>query len=107
MSEGRSAAGKRTVGETLVDSTALFTAIIGAAYGAMVAYRLARGQRWMATGLAAIGSATLVNSVTWGKGSLLEHRVVFIASVALVILFIAAMGAAQKDRERDLGRFLR
>ena len=54
-----------------------------------------------------MGSATLVNSVTWGKGSLLEHRVIFIASVALVILFIAAMGAAQKDRERDLGRFLR
>lgn len=90
-----------------MDGTALFTAIIGAAYGAMVACRLARGQRWMATGLAAMGSATLVNSVTWGKGSLLEHRVIFIASVALVILFIAAMGAAQKDRERDLGRFLR
>ena len=89
-----------------MDGTALFTAIIGAAYGAMVAYRLARGQRWIATGLAAIGSATLVNSVTWGKGSLLEHRAIFIASVALVILFIAAIGAAQKARERELGRFL-
>jgi hypothetical protein len=81
---------------------ALATAFVG-----MVAYRLARGQRWMATGLAAIGSANLVNFVAWGKGSLLEHRVIFIASVALVILFIAAMGAAQKDRERDLGRFFR
>ena len=59
MSEDRSAWAKRTAGETLVDSTALFTAIIGGAYGAMVAYRLARGQRWMATGLAAIGSANL------------------------------------------------
>ena len=67
-----------------MDSTALFTAIIGAAYGAMVAYRLARNERWIATGLAAIGSATLVNSVTWGKGSLLEHRIIFIASAALV-----------------------
>jgi hypothetical protein len=90
-----------------VDSTALFTAIIGAAYGAMVAYRLARGQRWVAVGLAAMGSVWLLDLVTLDRGSLLEHRVILITSIALVILSIAAMGAAQKDRERDPRGFLR
>lgn len=61
----------------------------------------------MAAGLAAIGSAISVNLLTFGDGSLLEHRVIFIASVALVIVSLAAWGAARKDRERDPGRFLR
>ena len=95
------------LGETLVDSTALFTAITGAAYGAMVGYRLAIGQRWMAIALAAIGSMNVATFVTLGKGSLLEHRVILIADVALAILFLAACGAAQKDRERDLRGFVR
>jgi hypothetical protein len=86
-----------------VDSTALFAAIMGAAYGAMVVYRLAKGQRWMATAAAAIGSVILANLVTLGSGSRLEHRAILIASVALTILFLAASGAAQKERERDLG----
>jgi hypothetical protein len=107
MSEDRSALVKRTAGETLVDSTALFTAIIGAAYGAMVAYRLARGQGWTAVALAAIGSVNLATFVTLGRGSLLEHRVILIAFVALVILSLAASGAAQKDRERYPGGLLR
>jgi hypothetical protein len=107
MSKDRSAWAKRTAGETLVDSTALFTPIIGGAYGAMVAYRLARGQRWMAIALAAIGSVNLATFMTLGRGSLLEHRVILIVSVALVILFLAASGAARKDRERYPGGFLR
>jgi hypothetical protein len=90
-----------------VDGTALFTAIMGAAYGAMVADRLARGLRWMALGLAAVGITQLANFVTLGKGSVPEHRVIFIASIVLTIFFIVALGAAQRDRERDLGRFLR
>jgi ABC-type Fe3+-siderophore transport system permease subunit len=96
-------AGKRTAEETLVDSTALLTAIMGAAYGAMVVYRLAKGQRWMATAVAAIGSVILANLVTLGNRSRLEPHVILIASVALTILFLAASGAAQKERERDLG----
>ncbi len=90
-----------------MDSTALVTAIIGAAYGAMVGYRLAIGQRWMAIALAAIGSVNLATFVTWGSRSLLEHRVILIADVALAILFLAACGAAQNDRELDLRGFLR
>ena len=90
-----------------MDSTALVTAIVGAAYGAMVAYRLAIGQRWMAAALAAIGSANVATFVTFGKGSPLEHRLILIADVALATLFLAALGAAQKDRERDLRGFLR
>jgi hypothetical protein len=90
-----------------VDSTTLEAAILAATYGVLVAYRLAKGQWWMAAGLAAIGSVISVNLLTIGKGSLLEHRGIFFASVALVILSLAAWGAAQKDRERDPGRFLR
>ena len=90
-----------------MDSTALFTAIIAAACGAMAAYRVARGQRWMAVTLAAIGTVNLATFVTLGTGSLLEHRVILIASTALVILFLAASGAARKDGERFPGVFLR
>ena len=60
-----------------MDSTALEAAILAAAYGALVAYRLAKGQWWMAAGLAAIGGVISVNLLTFGKGSLLEHRVIF------------------------------
>ena len=89
-----------------MNSTALLTAIGGAAFGAMVAYRVMRGQRWIAVGLAAIGSVILLNVVTLGKGTVLEHRVILLVSVALVILNLVAVGAASRDRRRDLGGFL-
>lgn len=90
-----------------MDSTALITAITGAAYGAMVAYRLARGQWWTATGLAAIGITFVADFVTSGNWSLLEHRIIFIASIALIIFAVAAFGAARRDGERDHEGFLR
>lgn len=90
-----------------MNTTALVTAITGAAYGAMIAYRLAKGQRWTATGLAAIGTVVLANLVTMGNRSQPEHLIIYIASIALATLYLAACAAAQKHRERDLGRFLR
>ena len=92
-----------------MDSTTLEAATLAATYGVLVAYRLAKGQWWMAVpGLAAIGSVISVNLLTIGQGSLRWNTGgSFFASVALVILSLAAWGAVQKDRERDPGRFLR
>jgi hypothetical protein len=85
-----------------VDSTALLAAIFGAAYGAMVAYRLLKGQRWTAVGLIAFGSMTLLNLVTIGHGTHLEHRIILAINLALLITFIAVSDRASQERQRGL-----
>jgi hypothetical protein len=90
-----------------VDTTALVTAIIGTVMGAAVARDLMRGRRWSAAGGAAMGGAALLNLVTMGNRSWLEHQVVFVVGIALLIGSMAAFGAARREKQHDVGGFLR
>jgi hypothetical protein len=90
-----------------VDSTALVAAILGAAWGAMVARDLIRGRRWTAVGKAGIGSAGELNLVTLGNGSWLEHQVISVIGLALIIASAAAFGAGRRKQQRDVDGFHR
>lgn len=79
-----------------MDSTALVAAIFGTALGALVAYCVVRRRWWKAAGSLALGGASLLNIVTQGNQSHLEHRVVLDATMILIACFaIAAIGDAR------------
>lgn len=89
-----------------MDSTALLAAILGAAFGATVAYCVVKRQWWKAVGSFAMGSASLLNAVTLGNQSRLEHTVVFDTTMILIACFIACCAivavADAKARRRTL-----
>jgi hypothetical protein len=89
-----------------MDSTALVTAIFGAALGAVVAYCVVKRRWWKAAGILALGGASLMNIVTEGNQSHLEHRLVLDATMILfaccfACFVIAAIGDA-RARHRTL-----
>jgi hypothetical protein len=78
-----------------MDSAALVAAICGAA----VAYGVVKRQWWKASGSFAIGSAGLLNFVTAGNHSHLEHLVVFAMSnilIAYFLIVVVVVGRAQR-----------
>jgi peptidoglycan/LPS O-acetylase OafA/YrhL len=83
-----------------MDSTALLTAIFGAALGAAVAYSVVKRRWWKAVGSIAIGSASVLNIVTQDNHSHTEHRVVFEATMALIACFAIAAVADARTRRR-------
>jgi hypothetical protein len=89
-----------------VNATALLTAIIGAAYGAVVARDLMRGRRWMAASRVGIGAPSLLELVTLGHGSWLEHQVIFVICIALLIASLAAYGLDRREKQHDVSGFL-
>jgi hypothetical protein len=89
----------------IMDIMALGAAFIGACWGAVLTRDLMRGRRWRAAGDAGVGSASLLNVVTLGRGSWSEHLVILFVGVGLIILSIAAFGADRGNRRRDLGGF--
>jgi ABC-type uncharacterized transport system permease subunit len=90
-----------------VNVTALVTAILGAALGAMVTRDLMRGQRWTAASRAGMGGASLLFLVTIGNGTWLEHQVVSGVAIALMLASMAASGRARREKPRDVNGFLR
>ena len=83
--------------------TALVTAVIGAAWGAIFTRDLIRGRRWSAAGDAGIGIASLLNLVTMGSGSWLEHQVIFGIGLVLTVASMAAFAADRRDGQRGPG----
>jgi hypothetical protein len=83
-----------------MDSTALVTAIFGAALGAAVCYRVVKRQWWIASGIFAIGSASMLNIVTEGVHSHLENRVKFAGTMILFACFVIAGVADAITRRR-------
>jgi hypothetical protein len=79
--------------EMIVDITALVAAFTGAGWGAVLTRDLMRGRRWRAAADAGVGSASLLNVVTLGRGSWSEHVVILIVGVGLIILSAVAFGA--------------
>lgn len=87
--------------------TALVTAVIGAAWGAVFTRDLIRGRRWSAAGDAGIGIASLLNLVTVGRGAWLEHQVIFGISLVLAVASMAAFAAARRGGQRGARGFPR
>ena len=84
--------GERTGRKVLVDSVALVAAIFSAASSAAVTYRVVKRQWWAASVQCALAIAILPAMVTERNPSLLEHRVVLFAGLALFpCLAVAAM----------------
>ncbi len=70
-----------------MDDQALAAGILGAAIGAAVCYGLVRRDWLGASGLAAIGAAALLSTITEGNRSHAEHSVVFAVTMALLLYF--------------------
>jgi peptidoglycan/LPS O-acetylase OafA/YrhL len=85
-----------------MDSTALVTAIFGAALGAVVAYCVVKRRWWKAAGSLALGGASLMNIVTQGNQSHLEHRLVLDATMILFACFVIAAIGDARARHRIL-----
>ena len=60
----------------------------------------------MAAGSAGMGGALLLNFVTMGNRSWLEHQIVFAVGIALIIASMAAFGADRGKKQRDVSGFL-
>jgi hypothetical protein len=76
-----------------MDSRALFAAIFGAAFGALISYSVVKRRWWKAVGIFAMGGMILLVTVTEGNRSHLEHNVVFGAELILVACFAIAVVA--------------
>jgi len=80
----------------------LLAGLLGAAVGAGTCSWIARRRRLRASGLAAIGTAALLNVSAAGNRSHAEHQVVFAASVVLIGCFLfAALATARRPRLSD------
>jgi hypothetical protein len=84
----------------LVDSTAAFLAILGSGYCAGIVYWAARRQWWSASGLMAVSAWTLLNIVTRGDHSPIEHNVVFAAELIAFAYFLIATAADRRGSKR-------
>lgn len=89
-----------------MDGTALFAAIYGVAYGVIATYLVVKRQWWKAIGSSAISGALLLNIVTQGNQSHLEHTVVFGVSVILIACFIACFAIVANADARTRRRTL-
>ncbi len=87
--------------------TALVTALIGAAWGAIATRDLIRGRRWSAAGDTGIGIASLLNFVTMGRGPWLENQVIFGISLVLAVASMAAFAVDRRDGQRGARGFPR
>jgi hypothetical protein len=84
----------------LVDTTAAFLAILGSGYCAGIVYWAARRQWWSASGLMAVSAWTLLNIVTRGDHSPIEHNVVFAAELIAFAYFLIATAADRRGSKR-------
>jgi hypothetical protein len=85
----------------LWDSTAAFVAIFGSGYGAAIVYQAARHRWWIAGGLLAFGGGILLNIVTAGNHSRIEHKVVFAVTLVTSTYFLVAGAADRRALERS------
>jgi|SRR5271156_4259277 len=85
----------------LWDSTAAFVAIFGSGYGAAIVYQAARHRWWIASGLLALGGGILLNLVTAGNHSRIEHKAVFAVTLVTATYFLGAGAADRRASERS------
>jgi hypothetical protein len=79
-----------------MDTQALVAGLVGVALGASVCYRLVRRQWWAASSGLAICAEVLLQTVTEGNRSHLEHTVVWAVSMSLLLWFVIAIAAHQR-----------
>ena len=86
-----------------MDSTALFTAAIGAAVCVAVAKLIVNRQWWNASGMLALGSVFLMNILTGGNHSRTEHGMIFTGSMILLGYWAIVVVANARARRRTRG----
>lgn len=75
-----------------MDTVALAAAMIGAFCGAVVTYRVVKRQWWLAGATCGFAAWALLNTVTVGNRSRLEHNAVFaMGLISLAWFLVAAM----------------
>jgi hypothetical protein len=79
---------------------ALVAAISGVIFGAGVAVTIVKRKWWIASGVAAFGTANMLNTVTAGHGSPSEGNAVWVTSLVLLGYALIAVIAAQATRAR-------
>jgi len=84
----------------LWDFRAAIAVLLGGVSCFMVAISLAERRWWVATGTSAFGGATVLNVVTAGTHSRVEHDVVFSLSLAALAYWAAAFAADTRARNR-------
>jgi hypothetical protein len=85
----------------LADSTAAYVAIFGSGYCAAIVYHAAGRRWWIASGLLSLGAGILLNIVTSGNHSSIEHKVVFAVSLVAITYFLIAGAADRRASERS------
>lgn len=87
----------------LADSTAPFMAVMWAGICVALAYQVLTRRWWTAIALVVLGAQTVLNVMTEGDHSKLEHRAVFVANLVAIAYFLIAAAIDDKARKRSRG----
>jgi len=88
----------------LSDSTAPFTAVVWTGFCAGLAYQVLKQRWWTAIAFAALMAQSVLNIVSQGDHSQLEHRAVSATELVVIVYLLIAMIADDKARHRSRTR---